>query len=54
MWVWNRAQQPKVHALEMSYLRERYMPERYVVCGELVVLWSGEMAENQYVEVIWT
>ncbi len=37
-WTWNRAQQSKVHAVEMSYLRG--------VCG--VTRWEGESNESMY------
>ncbi len=37
-WVWNRAQQSRVHAVEMSYLRG--------VCG--VTQWDGENNESVY------
>lgn len=37
-WTWNRAQQSRVCAVEMSYLRE--------VCG--VIRWDGETNESVY------
>ncbi len=37
-WMWNRAQQARVHAVEMSYPRE--------ACG--VTRWDGESNENVY------
>ncbi len=37
-WIWNRAQQSKVHAVEMSYLRQ--------ACG--VTRWEGESNESAY------
>ncbi len=57
-WTWNRAQQSRVCAVEMSYLRG--------ACGvtcwdgesnESVYeseLWSSGMGEKNYIEMVWT
>ena len=37
-WIWNKAQQSRMHAVEMSYLRR--------ICG--VTRWEDESNENMY------
>ncbi len=62
-WTWNRAQQSRVHAVEMSYLRGACGVTRWEgesnnsVCERCNMrageVWSGGMGKKKYTEVVW-
>ncbi len=52
-WMWNRAQQSRVCAVEMSYLRGACGVTRWEGESNECQVWSGGMGEKKYIEVVW-